>query len=139
MAMAATKAKGPRRDVAKERAWRERIAAWQRSGQSVSGFCRDEGLSKASFYFWRKELQRRRAAKRQTESQRRSSAQRAAAAPQSAAAFVPVRVRGVVDRTPESPSTVEVLLPGGVVLRVPEHCPAARVRELVEALEARSC
>ncbi len=37
--------------------WAERIAAQQRSGMSVKGFCKEQGLTEYSFYAWRKRLQ----------------------------------------------------------------------------------
>jgi len=38
-------------------AWAERIAAQQRSGESVKQFCKEQGLTEYSFYAWRKRLQ----------------------------------------------------------------------------------
>jgi len=37
--------------------WAERIAAQQRSGNSVKQFCKEHGLTEYSFYAWRKRLQ----------------------------------------------------------------------------------
>ncbi len=39
--------------------WAERIAAQQRSGNSVKQFCKEHGLTEYSFYAWRKRLQRK--------------------------------------------------------------------------------
>ena len=36
--------------------WRERISEQERSGLSVQGFCREQGLTEQSFYAWRKRL-----------------------------------------------------------------------------------
>ncbi len=36
--------------------WQMVIETWQASGLSVRQFCKDEGLSEPSFYFWRKKL-----------------------------------------------------------------------------------
>ena len=36
--------------------WAERIAAQQRSGESVKQFCKEQGVSEYSFYAWRKRL-----------------------------------------------------------------------------------
>ena len=38
--------------------WAERIAAQQRSGMTVKGFCKEHGLTEYSFYAWRKRLQK---------------------------------------------------------------------------------
>jgi transposase len=39
--------------------WAERIAAQQRSGNSVKQFCKEQGLTEGSFYAWRKRLQKK--------------------------------------------------------------------------------
>jgi hypothetical protein len=36
--------------------WRQRIAQQRSGGQSVAAFCRDQGVSENSFYFWRRRL-----------------------------------------------------------------------------------
>ncbi|WP_131282648.1 IS66 family insertion sequence element accessory protein TnpA [Blastopirellula marina] len=51
--------KGPRRDVAKERRWRELFSGHAKSGLSVRAFCLQRGVSEASFYAWKRELARR--------------------------------------------------------------------------------
>jgi transposase len=40
----------------KEKKWAELIRQQQQSGASVSGFCRDHGVSDQTFYNWRKRL-----------------------------------------------------------------------------------
>jgi hypothetical protein len=52
---------GRARDEQKERQWRRRINQWQASGLSVRAFCAQHGLSSASFYHWRRVLERRAA------------------------------------------------------------------------------
>jgi transposase-like protein len=36
--------------------WRHWVAQQETSGQSVSAFCREQGLSEATFYAWRRRL-----------------------------------------------------------------------------------
>ncbi len=36
--------------------WRERIAAFEASGNSVRQFCKENGIAEHSFYFWRRRL-----------------------------------------------------------------------------------
>lgn len=36
--------------------WQQRLAAQQQSGQSIATFCEQQGISRASFYQWRKKL-----------------------------------------------------------------------------------
>ncbi len=50
--------KGPRRDVAKERFWREVITGQAKSGLSVLAWCLRREVSEASFYAWRCELKK---------------------------------------------------------------------------------
>ena len=52
-------AHGRSRDERKEQQWRRRIEQWRSSGLSVRTFCARHGLATASFYNWRRVLQRR--------------------------------------------------------------------------------
>jgi len=52
---------GERAAIPKTDAWADRIAAQQRSGNSVKQFCKEQGLTECSFYAWRKRLQKREA------------------------------------------------------------------------------
>src|SRR6516162_8518255 len=88
-------APGRARDEEKERQWRRRIDQWRASGLSVRAFCARHGLATASFYHWRRVLERR-----------------AAEAP----AFMPVQV--VADAVPTWASALEVVLAGGRTVRV---------------------
>lgn len=58
--------KGMRRSVERERFWRGHVTARQRSGESVRGYCRAQGLSEALFHYWKGELKRRDEAKHMT-------------------------------------------------------------------------
>lgn len=49
-----------RRDRALEQQWRERVAGWTGSGQSVRAFCRQHGLIETSFFYWKVVSVRRR-------------------------------------------------------------------------------
>ena len=40
----------------RSRYWQQRLAAQQQSGQSIATFCAQQGISRASFYQWRKKL-----------------------------------------------------------------------------------
>src|SRR5262245_9656921 len=105
-------APGRARDERKEQQWRRRINQWRASGLSVRGFCARQGLATASFYHWRRVLERR-----------------AAEAP----AFVPVQV--VADATPAEASALEVVLVGGRAVRVAPGFDAATLRRLLAVLE----
>ena len=101
---------GRRPDPALEDLWRHRLERFERSGLSALAFCDREGVSVPSFYAWRRRLQ--------------PSAEQAAR-------LVPVRL------FPAAP--VEMLLPGGVVLRLPPGCDLDFVRSLVATLGERPC
>src|SRR5436190_15443197 len=47
------------RDPSKEKYWRGLVAEWQASGLSARAFCSQRQVTEASFYSWRRELQRR--------------------------------------------------------------------------------
>jgi hypothetical protein len=44
------------RKLGREPYWRMVLARWRRSGLSVRAFCRAEGVSEPSFYWWRRKL-----------------------------------------------------------------------------------
>jgi transposase-like protein len=110
-------APGRARDEGKERQWRRRIDQWRVSGLSVRAFCARHGLATASFYNWRRELQRRAAAEQP--------------------AFVPVQV--VADAVPAQDSALEVVLAGGRTVRVAPGFDAVTLRQLLAVLEGRPC
>src|SRR5215831_13901139 len=111
-------APGRARDEEKERQWRRRIDQWQASGLSVRAFCAQHGLASASFYNWRRVLQRRAATEQP--------------------AFVPVQV--VSDAVPTQTSALEVVLTGGRTVRVAPGFNAATLRQLLAVLEGEgSC
>ena len=105
-------APGRARDEQKEHQWRRRISQWRASGLSVRAFCARHGLASASFYAWRRVLERR-----------------AAEQP----AFVPVQV--VADATPTQASALEVVLLDGRTVRVAPGFDAATLRRLLTVLE----
>jgi hypothetical protein len=103
-----------RRDPQVEQFWRQTIAAWKRSAQTAAAFAAAQGVSVASLYAWRQELARRDAEQ-----------------PPPAPTFVPVHV------VPEG--RVEVLLPSGLIVRVPAAADPAAVARLVAALGVAPC
>ena len=107
-----------RRNQAREQFWRDTVAAWRQSGQSVRAFCAARDVSEATFFARRREL-----------TDRAPLPQPTATAP--AAQFVPVKV------VPDP--TVEVVLPGGLIVRMPVAADPAAVARLVAALGGGPC
>lgn len=97
--------------------WRAVVADFAASGLAVGEFCRTRGVGEASFYAWRKRLLQ-------------------GAAAGATAGFVPVFVQGRgSSRSAGGDACASIELRGGRVLRLPATMPAARVAELVHALE----
>jgi hypothetical protein len=105
------------RSADRQRYWREVIERQQASGQSIVGFCGQEGLSLASFHAWKRRLRR---PKRET---RRKTAKQA---------LVPVQI---VSAPPAGMGRLAVQWPGGVVLRVQGY-DAQTIGVVVAALSA---
>jgi hypothetical protein len=94
--------------------WRDLIDRWKASGQSVSAFCTTHCVSQATFYSWRKRL-----------------ATRPRCTTPPAPAFAAVQV------VPDP--TAEVVLPTGLIVRVPAAMDPAVVARLVAALGGAAC
>lgn len=104
----------------REQFWRDAVAAFAASGLSVRAFCLARGLHEKRFYTWRRNLGLSPVAR---------PAMASDVPP--ARGFVPVRV--------VSDATAEVVLPGGVLLRVPVTADPVQVGRLVAALRGATC
>jgi hypothetical protein len=102
----------------REQFWRDTIAAWKASGQSVRAFCAARGVGQTPFYARRRDL-----------AGRDRHRQPASATP--SPSFAAVRV------IPDP--TVEIVLPGGLLVRVPIGADPAAVAHLVAALGGGTC
>ena len=107
-----------RRDLAKERRWRETLTRQAASGLSVRAFCRQEKLAESAFYAWRRIVAERDAAAKPA---------------RQASAFVPLSVIEPASRE----TAIEIALAGGRTLRLPPAITAERLAEVVQALEGR--
>ena len=97
--------------------WRDLIARWGASGQTVAAFCAAHRVSQATFHSWRQRLAARN--------------QRPTTLALPAPTFAPVRV--------VPGPTAEVILPTGLIVRVPVGADPAAVARLVAALGGASC
>jgi hypothetical protein len=138
-----------------QRYWEEVVWQWRKSGQTVRAFCRAEGLHESSFYFWRREVARRKEQRKEQKQPitkkgksipagRKVSAvqpQRPLQKPQPS--FLPVRVvtsHGNEAACGEVASGgVEVLLPQGQVVRVAPGFDRQTLAEVLSVLEPRPC
>jgi transposase len=102
--------------------WVERLARFSTSGLRPAEFCVAEGVSLPSFYSW----------KRRLSAENRSADTQATDDPAPGPRLLPVRLGS-------APAPVELVLPGGVVLRIPPGSDPAFIRSLVEALGDGSC
>ena len=101
----------------RQRHWREAIERQQASGQSIVGFCGQEGLSLASFHAWKRRLRGlRRATRRKAGDE----------------ALVPVQI---VSDPARGAGNMEVQWPSGAVLRA-QGCDMQTIIAAVAALSA---
>jgi hypothetical protein len=91
------------------------VDTWKRSGQTINAFCRERRLTRSNFDRWRRIL-----ANKPTWSEASSSS-----------TFVPLRV--------VAEPMAEVVLPSGIVLRLPLTSTPDAVTRLVAAVGAVSC
>jgi hypothetical protein len=108
---------GRQRDGGKEQFWRRMLRRWRGSGLSVRAFCHEHGLSEASFYGWRRTLDRRDA---------------------KAVAFVPAHIvpdEPVQARDQGPGCALELVLGAARVLRIGPGFDAVTLRRLLAVLE----
>ncbi|MBN9519741.1 hypothetical protein J0H58_14665 [bacterium] len=108
-----------RRHADREEFWRDTITAWKESGQSVRAFCAARRVAEATFFARRRELTNRGLSPRPVATHGPSTS------------FAAVRV------IPDP--TIEIILPGGLLVRVPVAADPTAVSHLVAALGGRPC
>ena len=124
---------GSRQRSKAEQEWRDRIAQWRASGQSVRVFCTEHQLSEPSFYSWRRTI-----VCRDGDATPGPAAGPDHHAPTDRPAFVPVHI---VAAPPTNGSAaggsagLELVLGSDRVVRVPSGFDAATLRRLLVVLE----
>ena len=117
--------RGPHRDAARARFWRQALRQFAASGQSVRAFCTQRGLSEASFYAWRRTLTRREAAIQ--------AAKTGAPAASPPPAFVPIRL--TTTTTPDT-APIEIVLSGGTRIHLQPPVDRQTLIQVVTALRS---
>jgi hypothetical protein len=130
------------RDDKKESFWRKHIEAWKLSGLSKRAYCIANNLSQSSFNAWNREITIR-------DREKIPSANAAALLSESEpkSPFVQLRLLhgepdDVKSEAPKAPvvennpkQSIEILVPGGAVIRVDETCSVKYVTELFSSLK----
>ena len=124
------------RDLKLERAWRDRMRRFEKSGLTIREFCEQEGLVAHQFSWWRSQLKRRavESARSKGTAKGKTAAQptRRTREPKAAVAnFLPVQV---ASSSPGQPS-VEIILDRPPRVRVTSGFDAHLLRQVARALE----
>lgn len=109
-----------------ERRWREILGRQAVSSQPVHRFCAVEGISKASFYAWRKRLREHQAEGVPTVRKRAPRKETGG----NAGLFVPLKLL-------DAPATLEIVHPFGCRIHVTGDVNRALLRHVLEALDER--
>jgi hypothetical protein len=120
----------------RESFWRDTLAAFAASGESVEFFCQARGLKPPTFYSWRLKLAKQDRQLEMGVSPVSPTSARSRATPRRSTgpAFLPVVVEPRLAGVEEA---IQVELRGGRVLRLPASMPAARLAEVLHALEGQ--
>ena len=131
---------GRPRDRRKEHFWRQTLKRFERSGLSAARFCQLHQLPLHSFWAWNRTL-RLRDQQPQTSRTTKPHSTPPAAKTQELPVFVPLQLLHHADATPAHPTVavLEVLLPNGLRLQVPQHFDPATLKQLLPLLRGASC
>jgi transposase-like protein len=132
-------------DPQRRQYWREVVRRWEEGGQTVRAFCRAEGVHESAFYFWRRELARRKeqaagegipvSASPAFPATRRS--QPAVRPQEPGPSFLPVHV--VASHGSETAHAIEIVLATGRVVRVAAGFDRPTLAAVLSVLEPRPC
>lgn len=127
-----------RRDLALERAWRDRVRRFGRSGLTIREFCEQENLAVHQFSWWRRELKRRRAesAKKRGATRRTGRTKRGRKRGSAAAGkFVPLEVTP----TGLAKAAIEIVVDQPLRIAVSPGFDPHLLADVVGVLESRQC
>ena len=103
----------------KEAYWRRQFSQYESSGTSIADFCRRRGIPAHQFHWWKRKLS-------SLDAQDRACRVEV----EDASAFIPVRLPVF------SEGPIEVVHPGGCVIRVPAGFDADSLRRVLDTLSA---
>ncbi len=107
-------ARTPHRDLEKQKYWLNKIEQWRASGSSKMEFCRQQGVSIEQFYYWHRELRKRKLVKDElgNPAERQKN--------KHLAKFVPVEIKPVLETSGKTfVERLEIVTPGGYIVRIP--------------------
>ena len=132
------------RSPEKEAFWRKLLRRQRSSGQSVVQFCRQQGVSEAAFYHWKREIGRRdlqtngttkvgRSPAREKPSRSADANEEIRPRDSQPSPFVPLRLT-TADATAPAGS-IELVHPRGHVLRIPAVFDAGSLQQVLQLLD----
>lgn len=121
-------------DLAKERYWRRLIRQRNKTGETVASFCARKDVPVHQFYWWQRRLQTREQPSPPMRRNGKSAGDQSAGDQREQAEFPFVSVRlPVLSQVP-----IEVLHPGGCVVRVPAEFDPSLLRRILVTLDLSS-
>jgi len=130
---------GRPRDRRKEQFWRQTFERFARSGLSAVQFCQRHQLPLHSFWAWKRKLRLRDQASQTRGATAAHSLLTSAQAPQ-LPLFVPLQLPHADTAAAQATAAVlEVLLPNGLRLRVPQHFDPDTLQRLLPLLRGARC
>ena len=123
------------RDLALEQTWRDRMEQQERSGLSITDFCRQERLVAHQFSWWRRELKRRGSGMARGKNKVRASRRRKRRASSQVSGFLPVRITA----TPQASSAIEIVVGRPLRIALGHGFDPEALVELLRLLETRPC
>jgi hypothetical protein len=124
----------PRASAEKEAYWRSVLRRQERSGLSVRQFCREQRLSQASFYGWKRKIAGRdghAGIGSERKGRKRCQAQTVTKPDEKTAVFVPVRLNAAAG------GVLEIVHPQGHVVRVPAVFDEDSLRQVLHVLDGQ--
>ena len=119
---------GKVRDASKERYWRNLLRRQGETGETIARFCGRQGVPVQQFYCWRRNLRDRPSASGGG-SVGAASHDMASQGEQGAKSFIPVRLPFLTN------APIEVVHPGGWVVRVPVGFDPLSLRRILATLD----